>query len=468
MHSCKWHTGDLSAVILISDPSCQKWRVTSSKPLQIRITDDLFSLPSYQALFQSCFYSDWLLLFPIGVSVFINALVIVNILAPNAMTIALSEPVAKEIQVPTLNLYFLGDKIMPSGRKCKVILNSILLHPPENNWEAPQDCGQACSFVLEYDGPALQCRNITSDQYHLDHDIINFNAAGPSYLLYWGNATAPPNPFEGKVDARHDLLINYAQIYRGSGPWMTAYPGGGTYCQLWTATYTATFDFSNNTRRISTSIKSYGDVFSQRICDLSDASTEYYCANWLGAAWVIFTNFAAAFQESVPFDGSWTFIEAVLSEALFVRPLFNLETDQNVPPGTPMCYLTVSNLSEAITGRFTNLTVGLIPFGDDVATVNATISMITSVWEYTSWKLWAVYGPAFLFTLPITVYGIYCIHLSNAGMDDKLSNYLLSTRGDDLDEACRKAADFEDLQEVRLMQQKGGIFTVESDVGPPT
>jgi len=53
-------------------------------------------------------------------------------------------------------------------------------------------------------------------------------------------------------------------------------------------------------------------------------------------------------------------------------------------------------------------------------------------------------------------------------MDDKLSNYLLSTRGDDLDEACRKAADFEDLQEVRLMQQKGGIFTVESDVGPPT
>jgi len=61
---------------------------------------------------------------------------------------------------------------------------------------------------------------------------------------------------------------------------------------------------------------------------------------------------------------------------------------------------------------------------------------------------------ALLLGLPIAMYGPYCIHLSNAGVDDKLSDYLLATRGEELHGVCKTAADFQDLQRVRFLYQE--------------
>ena len=120
---------------------------------------------------------------------FIQALVIVNVLAPNALTISLSDPVIRDIQVPTLNLssteveydpiaavdgipsipvnLFADVRVVP---KWEAILQSILLYPPETNWDIPEGCGTACYFEMEYNGPALQCRDIIPGEYHLDPD----------------------------------------------------------------------------------------------------------------------------------------------------------------------------------------------------------------------------------------------------------------------------------------------------------
>ena len=52
-------------------------------------------------------------------------------------------------------------------------------------------------------------------------------------------------------------------------------------------------------------------------------------------------------------------------------------------------------------------------------------------------------------------------------MDDMFSSYLLTTRGEELNEVCKQVADFEDLQNLQLIHQKGLGFIVELSVGCP-
>jgi len=65
------------------------------------------------------------------------------------------------------------------------------------------------------------------------------------------------------------------------------------------------------------------------------------------------------------------------------------------------------------------------------------------------------------------MYDLHCIYSSRTGTDDKFSSYLLATRGDDLNEVCKQVANFEELERVQLVHQKGPGFTVESGVRPP-
>jgi len=180
----------------------------------------------------------------------------------------------------------------------------------------------------------------------------------------------------------------------------------------------------------------------------------------------VFSTFTTAFDDILLFSGDPIFDAEVATSSPFIRSLFTFVTG-DVPPGTPIIFLAAPNLSETISSLFANLTLGLVPYNTAVTTVNATTSTNTSVWEYEPWKLWIVYGSALLFGLPMAMYGLYCIRLSNAGVDDKFSDYLLATRGDDLREVCKSAVDFKGLQRVRLLYQKEHVFTVESGVKAP-
>jgi len=153
--------------------------------------------------------------------VFTQALVIVNVLAPNALAISLSDPVTRDIQVPTLALsspeddtiavlnaistipaHVLTDvRIVP---KWEVILQPILLYPPEMNWDIPQGCGITCYFKMEYDGLALQCRDVTSDEYHLILDLYTQDfLPEPQIPFYMTNSTT-------EINRNYDITINYA------------------------------------------------------------------------------------------------------------------------------------------------------------------------------------------------------------------------------------------------------------------
>ena len=267
-----WAVRPLFVYCVVVNQGCQKWHVASRKALQIGILDNLFALPSPFALFGSVRLSPSLLIRPIGVSVFIHALLIVNILAPNALTIGLSEPVTKEIQVPTLDMGSVIGAILAWQHApvsspfpfplnltptSQLIMNSILLHP-EIKWNVPQGCESTCDFELEYDGVALQCHDMAVNTNRpRDCEITGSEMA----LVYSANVTGPPIFDPAEADPPYGLTINYAEIYRGEGEGrcgtenVTVHPAGGVDCQLRNATYQTTFSFGNGVQRIDTSIK---------------------------------------------------------------------------------------------------------------------------------------------------------------------------------------------------------------------
>ena len=234
---------------------------------------------------------------------------------------------------------------------------------------------------MEYDGPALQCRNITSDEYHFNpHSYTDDFLSHEPSPLYMANVTT-------ELYGNYDITTNYARAHMSAdqslGPQWTVDPGGGVYCELRNATYIATFNFANNTKQVSASIQSYGK--SDVVDDL-----ESLAYSW--NTWGIFNEFAAIFNGTYnPFSsygGSYT--------SQFITDLFNVDVDLDTPPGTPAFSLAVANLSEHMTGIFTNLMLGIIPYRLTETTVPAFVETGISVWTYTPWKLWAVYGSTFL------------------------------------------------------------------------
>ena len=335
---------------------------------------------------------------PIGASLFIQALVIVNVLAPNALDISPSAPATSDIQVPTLILTSPQEEAIagqPNTSSVKriipkwdLILQSILFYPPEMNWSVPQGCGTACRFEIMYDGLALQCRDITSD------DGTDLPTLSPS-PLYTGNATVE---FNGNYDPTISYTQNYSVPDQIQEPPGTVEARSGVYCQLRNATYMATFNFVNNTKQMSTTIKSY-----RKFDILGDDDRLAYSWN----TWGIFNVFAAAFNGTYDPVRS----EEAYYASPFIKGLFMVTRGMGPPPGTPPFAIAVPSLSEYMAGLFANLTLGLIPHRASMIPIPKFVETGISVWTYTPWKLWAVYGPTFLLDFSIILYSLHCTHL---------------------------------------------------------
>jgi hypothetical protein len=255
--------------------------------------DNLFALPAPLALLKTLMRPPGSLFFPILSSVLIQALVFVSILAPSALTVAPSEQVSREIEVPIFNLtsqaqfatgvFRIGEyNLTAMGEQT---INSVLLNLPELTWAIPQDCGFKCAFYLEYTAPALECRDVIPDR---SQDPPGLEAG---YTVYQENSSLYP---QNMTASPYDLSINYTSITNAFFPNITFSPTAGTYCHFYKATYNASFELNGNStsQRASTSIISHGDHLSWG--NATAFSIDGPREKW--ASWAICYVFALAFR----------------------------------------------------------------------------------------------------------------------------------------------------------------------------
>ena len=127
--------------------------------MSVETLDSLFALPKPTALLAVLLHLSRPLLLPIFASILIQALVIVSVLAPNALTTVTTDHVPRKINVPTLD--FSKEQItsidMSSGSyytntssSWTGLIASLMLNLPTINWPTPGGCGVACNFEFRY------------------------------------------------------------------------------------------------------------------------------------------------------------------------------------------------------------------------------------------------------------------------------------------------------------------------------
>jgi hypothetical protein len=419
--------------------------------------DNLFALPAPLALLKTLIRPRGSLFFPILSSLLIHALLLVNVLAPSALTVAPSEQVPRDIEVPIFNLtsqaqfataeYDIdhGSDVRDLTTMGKERIDSVLLDLPELTRAIPQDCGLKCAFHFEYHAPGLECHDVIPGGGTQDPLISDYMVYQANSNLYWHNVTASLRR-QIDVDVPYYLSINYTNITNAFIGNVTISPSAGTYCRFYRATYNASFEFNSNssTQRASTSIISLGDYLSWGNTGPEATSDEGI------ASWATCYAFALALQGNFTAGQDVTQIQPVIATILKVNQT------------TSSSELAVSNLSEALVDLFSNLTLGLLSTrgGQDLVVANATVWDGSSIWIYTTWILLAAYLPAVMLAIAVAIYGLYTIHAGGIAMDDKFSSFLLATQNAKLYEMCGEAADFEELQRLQLVHQEKGTFLV--------
>lgn len=370
----------------------------------------------------------------------------------------------------------------------------LISTPVEVSWNPPAECGAFCAYSIEYEAPALECRDVTSAETTLLHTYKPDGNIKDSYL-YKSNTSLIRT---GSIDIPG--FYNFTLEYRNMTTRVYFNPDssavandtnmftGGTTCIFRNATYQANFEFVNNTRAITTTILKYrnflGNQHQDCFGDMPATSAALKANNThptdiddsgnirLTDCLIYTMNtratceaFANAFGGEVNF---WVTLPSTINVAV-VQQLFDLPLPAwNMQPTflkAPVNYsfdLQVSNLSQALTDLFSNLTLGIMTVRSDSTTIRANTWDGQSVWTYNSRTLWLIYTPAISVVFAIGVYGLYCLHSNGMEMDSSFSHFLLTTRNEELDAMVKSASGAAALTE-RKLRWKDGVFVVDTE-----
>lgn len=210
-------------------------------------------------------------------------------------------------------------------------------------------------------------------------------------------------------------------------------------------------------------VVSAGERITRRLRDSESGSSISDRYDGFIGTWALCYCFAAAFRGDISAHYLTTGKDEILPA---MQSLFNI--DRNILTAT--FELAVPNLSQTLVDLSSNLTLSLIASRysqNNTMIVSATVWDGTNVWVYSTWILWAAYLPTLLLAMSVGLYGLYTIHTSGIAMDDKFSSLLLATRNTDLDDICKEASDFDELQRYRVIHQTRGTFSVDSGYKPP-
>lgn len=113
-------------------------------------------------------------------------------------------------------------------------------------WNAPEGCGSACNYTIQYAAPAFRCTE-------LDMDGVITMVPIDDDLTFVYNYTC-------NIDRATYLVSNMSMAWRTDYDFNGKTTIAGARCSLYNTTQQAVVSFANNTGNISPSIISYDSL----------------------------------------------------------------------------------------------------------------------------------------------------------------------------------------------------------------
>ncbi|CAG8552389.1 12947_t:CDS:2 [Acaulospora colombiana] len=409
------------------------WNVITSDYTPVAVVDDLFSLPSPVALVSLLYKYPKLRLFPlIGITILIQALVLVSVLAPGALLTDASR-VDRNITIPKLDLTSLPmyDDVM----WWQETVRYYMMNDPVARWDVPADCGASCRFQITYSAPGISCRKMSGEETGLnpfDQQLFEEGVPWCAYFsatdqeLIWGTNTMPLNisyvPMVAQLSNKQLVYVNQTSSSQGQ------------LCQWQDKTFRADFTFKNNRKTVDVKTISNTNDVAQRCPWTSGGSLSRECSQYMGAALDLGYAYTMGFSGALGWTKNETldyWEQAIVSQ--FVD--YKYDTEAQTISLTPF-----SNASQGVEHNFAKAVLGTLLWFNQ--TNSAVIAVeVGSAWIYKPLMLWAIYGSALLLSLIAGLYGLHLARLGEIVREKKFSSFLIATRTRDLDAVCAQHSD---------------------------
>jgi hypothetical protein len=436
----------------------QSWHALKLHGGSVEAIDSFFSLPSPPSVIALLKKARKIqITYLIIIAVLIQALGLVTTFAPGALTTGFPPWNTTNLTVPTLNLsadhYAVSDLYADFWDD---YIAQLEQKSPEDNWSVPAGCGDTCSFKVQYEAPALSCRDMSADEYTVK--AYDSSASSGNWTFYDFNSTKFSQDMDWNAN-NHPFIFNYVSMNFTSNPpeMVWSKPPTGSICQCKDGTYEANFNYANNTITLNTTILSYRNAYTSNCTegDPNVASSE--CKLYKNNSIQTCIDFTKKLSGVMTLDLAKGTGNDGTHSPLIVEELadHSINYDGN---GTIYFEPRFKNLSEGLTSFFSNLTVSLLPALNLTADVPVRVRENRQVWKYEATALFAAYAPALAAVLAIAAYGLYCIHANGRAMDSKFSTVLLTTRNGELDGVYEGADNFDSLMGKKLVYAKRGYF----------
>ncbi|KAG8822379.1 hypothetical protein FRC17_009574 [Serendipita sp. 399] len=447
------HVVAITLVIICTYSTLQAvWYTASSRPNSILTLNRLFSLPTaggIWGLFQPPYSIH--LFPPLLLAISVQALVLVTVLAPNALSAGQGPSNLVDIKAPTLDLsetemtLHQPNQTMdaPIAPRWEQILSAVMTAPPTTYWRIPQGCGAACSYGLTYSAPGLDCRDLEESEITIGRIRMDYNALciGNNMTFYQGNTGFVPGNIPSVGDGTYRLFIQYMPGDARTMVWddapcpFASHPPRGATCTVRETEYQMIYHLSNNIQTVSSSVTRYGDL-------LTDNNTTTVAAlNGRALSRI----FSTAFLGDIQYRSLLPVTN--LSNELAVRRVFTFQE-------SPINFnLTNENftLKEVLVDLFANMTMGLMAFRTENVTVQALVWDGSIVWKYDRHTLLLIYGAALVSSSLASLYGMFCLWRNEGAIDPTFATFLLTvTRTEYLYKHFKTIQDMKEVEETKL------------------
>ncbi|KZV77273.1 hypothetical protein PENSPDRAFT_747018 [Peniophora sp. CONT] len=462
------------------------WLYVRGNRVTLGDLDTLFSLPAFSIPPSALFNAR--VLYTILLAVVFQALSLVGIFAPNALSVVPASPTNSSLRVPvpaldripaTASSYFLQPYsacnvsahcepiyyyMNPSSsfqRLTRGVLDGGIIFP----WAPPSGCGRGCKYDIDYWGPALKCTEIP--QSSIDVFSTNYTAFG----LNNAHATVDPtikvsNPthfLEGAYVYNATTSFGYGQSWNTGSecdtpridpiPIFQAMPYNRPFSLdvvYAINNFTLPFPVSRygllqldwtTTARIVEYGAQLGPISDPGYVSASDVNgtdaglQSTYATLSLASALSQYVYGAIAFPWDTAYDESA--LAPVYTSVL--NSIFT--TSANFAGSSNLLALSLvsksyDNLARLLEDACTNLTASLMSDTANLGLhtqVSAIVTPDANVYLYKVSRLWLPYGIALGVALLVDLYGLFCISKNGGAMEGTFSSIAASTRSHELD-----------------------------------